>query len=292
MTGLAVVLVLISALFHASWNLLVRRSDTPELSNWMMASSGAILSSPIALYLLVTSPPDPVGWWFVAGTIALHIAYFFTLGRAYKHGDLSLVYPIARGLGLVLIPIVGVTVLAESVSLMAGIGIAAIFIGVVTIGSSSGKGLKIWLKPRSFLADRGVVFAVLTGVLIASYSTLDKRGVEHVEPIFYMFTLSLGGSLGILPILSTTYSRSDFRAEFRARWKLGLVGGAFQFLAYGLVLSAFRLSPVSYIGPFRELGIVFGVLMAVLILKESVTRNRALGAIAIGIGAILVAIAP
>ena len=129
-------------------------------------------------------------------------------------------------------------------------------------------------------------------MLIASYSTLDKRGVEHVEPIFYMFTLSLGGSLGILPILSKTYSRSDFRAEFRARWKLGLVGGAFQFLAYCLVLSAFRLSPVSYIGPFRELGIVFGVLMAVLILKESVTRNRALGAIAIGTGAILIAIAP
>jgi len=292
MTGLAVVLVLISALFHASWNLLVRRSDKPELSNWMMASSGAILSSPSAIYLFVTNPPDPVGWWFVAGTIALHIAYFFTLGRAYKHGDLSLVYPIARGLGLVLIPIIGVTVLAESVSLMAGIGIAAIFFGVVTIGSSSGEGLKIWLKPRSFLADKGVVFAVMTGVLIASYSILDKRGIEHVEPIFYMFTLSLGGSLGILPILSRTYKRTDFAAEIKSRWKIGLLGGALQFLAYGLVLSAFKLSPVSYIGPFRELGIVFGVLMAVLILKERVTRNRALGAIVIGTGAILVAVAP
>jgi drug/metabolite transporter (DMT)-like permease len=258
----------------------------------MMASFSAIVSSPIAIYLLVTNPPDPIGWWFIAGTIALHIAYFFTLGRAYKHGDLSLVYPIARGLGLVLIPIVGVTVLEESVSLMAGIGIAAIFLGVVTIGSSSGKGLKIWLKPRSFLADRGVVFAVMTGVLIASYSTLDKRGVEYVEPIFYMFTLALGGSLGILPILSRTYARTEFVSEIKSRWKIGLIGGALQFLAYGLVLSAFRLSPVSYIGPFRELGIVFGVLMAFLILKERVTRNRALGAIAIGTGAILVAIAP
>ena len=292
MTGLAIVLVLISALFHASWNLLVRRSDKPELSNWMMASFSAIVSSPIAIYLLVTNPPDPVGWWFVAGTIALHIAYFFTLGRAYKHGDLSLVYPIARGLGLVLIPVVGVTVLSESVSLMAGIGIAAIFLGVVTIGSSSGEGLKIWLKPRSFLADRGVVFAVMTGVLIASYSTLDKRGVEHVEPILYMFTLALGGSLGILPILSMTYARADFVSEIKSRWRIGLIGGVLQFLAYGLVLSAFKLSPVSYIGPFRELGIVFGVLMAFLILKERVTRNRALGAIAIGTGAILVAIAP
>ena len=71
-----------------------------------------------------------------------------------------------------------------------------------------------------------------------------------------------------------------------------MVGGTLQFLAYGLVLSAFRLSPVSYVGPFRELGIVFGVIMAALILKESITLSRGLGAGAIGTGAVLVAIAP
>ena len=292
MTGLAVVLVLISAFAHASWNTMVRRSDSPELTNWMMLSSGAVLASPFALFLLITRPPDPIGWLFVAGTVALHIAYFFTLGRAYKHGDLSLVYPVARGLGLALIPIIGVTVLAETVSVFAAMGIALIFIGVVTVGSSTGGGLKIWLKPRSMLSDRSVVFAVLTGVLIAAYSTFDKRGVEHVEPIFYMFTLTLGSSLGILLLIGRNYAKQDFTAEFRKHWKIGLAGGVLQFAAYALVLSAFRLSPVSYIGPFRELGIVFGVVMAVLILKESVTLNRAIGAGAIGTGAIVVAIAP
>jgi drug/metabolite transporter (DMT)-like permease len=292
MTGLAVVLVLISAIAHASWNLMVRRSDTPEITNWMMATSGALLASPIALYVFFTNPPDPIGWVFIAGTVALHIAYFFTLGRAYKHGDLSLVYPIARGLGLVLIPVIGVTVLRESVSPLAVLGIVSIFIGVVAIGSSSGSGLRIWLKPRTLIADRGVIFAVMTGILIATYSTLDKRGVDHVEPVFYMFTLSLGGSLGILPIIGRTYTKLDFTTEIRSRWKIGLLGGALQFTAYGLVLTAFRLAPVSYIGPFRELGIVFGVLMAVLILKESVTRNRVIGAAAIGGGALIVALAP
>lgn len=292
MTGLAVVLVLISAFAHASWNMMVRRSDSPELTNWMMLSSGAVLASPFALFLLITRPPDPTGWLFVAGTVALHIAYFFTLGRAYEHGDLSLVYPVARGLGLALIPIIGVTVLAETVSVLAATGIALIFIGVVTVGSSTGGGLKIWLKPRSMLSDRSVVFAVLTGVLIATYSTFDKRGVEHVEPIFYMFTLTLGSSLGILLLIGRNYAKQDFTAEFRKHWKIGLAGGVLQFGAYALVLSAFRLSPVSYIGPFRELGIVFGVVMAVLVLKESVSLNRAIGAGAIGTGAIVVAIAP
>jgi len=292
MTGLAVVLVLISALAHASWNLLVRRSDSPELANWAMLSSGTVLAAPFAIFLLITRPPDPIGWLFIAGTVALHIAYFFTLGRAYRYGDLSLVYPVARGLGLALIPIIGVTVLAETVSMLAAIGIAAIFIGVITVGSSSVDGLKIWLKPRALLADRSVAFAVLTGLLIATYSTFDKRGVTHVEPIFYMFTLTLGSSLGILLLIGRNYSKQDFADEFRNHWKTGLAGGVLQFAAYALVLSAFRLSPVSYIGPFRELGIVFGVIMAVLILRESVTLNRAIGAGAIGAGALVVAIAP
>ena len=292
MTGLAVALVLISAIAHASWNLIVRRSDKPELTNWMMATCGALLASPIAMYLFVTNTPDQAGWWFILGTVILHIAYFFTLGRAYKYGDLSLVYPIARGLGLVLIPVVGVTVLDESVSILAGFGISAIFTGVVMVGSSSGTGFRAWLKPRSMFADRGVLFALITGILIAAYSALDKRGVEYVEPIFYMFCLSLGGSVGVLPLIARSYASSEFIMEIRTRWKIGLLGGFCQFLAYTLVLSAFRLSPVSYIGPFRELAILFGVVLAVVVLKERVTRSRAAGAMAIGLGSLVVALAP
>ena len=292
MTGLAVALVLISAIAHASWNLMVRRSDKPELTNWMMATCGALLASPIAVYMFVTNSPSPVGWWYILGTVILHIAYFFTLGRAYKHGDLSLVYPIARGLGLVLIPVVGVTVLGESVSILAGFGIIAIFTGVVMVGSSSGAGFKAWLNPRSLFADRGVLFALATGMLIAAYSALDKRGVEYVEPIFYMFCLTLGGSVGVLPIIARSYVKREFIVEIQTRWKIGLLGGMCQFLAYTLVLSAFRLSPVSYIGPFRELAILIGVVLAFMVLKERVSRGRAAGAVAIGLGSLVVALAP
>jgi len=292
MTGLAIVLVLTSAVAHASWNLMVRRSETPELTNWLMAGSGAVVVAPIAVFMWMENPPDMVGWLFIAGTIALHIGYFFTLGRAYKYGDLSVVYPVARGLGLALIPLLGVTILAESVSTLAAVGIAAIFIGVITVGSSSSKGMRVWSQPKTLLADRGLIFAVMTGVLIATYSVFDKRGVDYVEPVLYMFMLQLGSFAGLVPLLGREYTVGEFTQEIRTRWKIGLVGGTLQFLAYGLVLSAFRLSPVSYVGPFRELGIVFGVIMAALILKESITLNRGLGAVAIGTGAVLVAIAP
>lgn len=292
MTGSAIALVLIAALCHASWNLLVRRSPIPELANWFMAFLGGVLALPFAIYYLATDPPSSIGWVFVFGTIVLHIGYFFTLGRAYKHGDMSVVYPVARGLGLALIPVFGVLILNESVSAYAALGIAAIFAGVIIVGASSPSGLKIWLHPRALLADRGVAFAIATGLLIASYSNWDKRGVEYVAPLLYMFTVQLGGSLGILPILRRSYGVNDFKVEFKRRWKIVIAGGALQFTSYGLVLTAFTIAPVSYVGPFRELAIVFGVLLAAFVLKESVGRTRIVGATAIGLGAVIVALAP
>ena len=292
MSGTAVVLVLLAALCHASWNILVRKSPVPEITNWFMAFLGGVVVLPFASYLLVTKAPSATGWIFVVGTIILHIGYFFTLGRAYKHGDLSVVYPVARGLGLVLIPVFGVLILKESVSIHAALGIAAIFLGVVVVGASSSEGLKVWLRPRALLADRGVMFAIATGILIASYSNWDKQGIEYVEPLLYMFMVQLGGSLGILPILRRSYNISDFSDELRNHWRVAIAGGLLQFSSYGLVLSSFRIAPVSYVGPFRELAIVFGVLLAAIVLKESVGSNRIAGAATIGVGAIVVALAP
>jgi len=292
MTGTAVILVLIAALCHASWNLLVRRSPVPELTNWFMAFLGGVLALPFAVYYLIIQPPPPIGWLFIFGTVVLHIGYFFTLGRAYKHGDLSIVYPVARGLGLALIPVIGVLVLNESVSLMAVIGIIAIFLGVIIVGASSSEGLSVWLRPRTLLADRGVAFAVATGVLIAGYSNWDKQGVVYVAPLLYMFTVQLGGSVGILPMLRRSYSMDQFYSEFRSRWKVSVAGGIFQFTSYGLVLTAFTIAPVSYVGPLREMAIVFGVLLAAFVLKETIGPVRIIGAGAIGVGAVIVALAP
>ena len=292
MTETAVILVLIAALCHAAWNLLVRRSPFPELTNWLMAFLGGVLAIPFAIFYLITEPPETIGWVFVIGTILLHIGYFFTLGRAYKHGDLSIVYPIARGLGLALIPVIGVLVLHEAVSGIAVFGISAIFFGVIVVGASSTDGLKLWLHPRNLVADRGVAFAVATGLIIAAYSNWDKQGVKYVAPLLYMCMLQLGGSLGILPIVLRTYSNSQISSEFRKRWRIGVIGGLFQFTAYGLVLTAFTISPVSYVGPLREIAIVFGVLLAAIVLKERIGSIRIIGAALIGTGAVIVAVSP
>lgn len=292
MTGVAILLVVISAFAHASWNLLAKRAGNPELANWWMATAGAVLMLPTAIVLLVLDAPGRTGWAFIAGTIALHILYFFTLGRAYRYGDLSVVYPVARGLGLTLIPVLGVGLLGETVSLMAALGISLVFAGIVAVGLSSGQSERARKGLLLSMFDRGVLFALATGVLIGSYSVLDKRGVEHVTPVLYMFFLSAGGSLGTLALIHRGYSRVQFRAELAAHWRTIVTGGLLQFLAYALVLSAFRLSPVSYVGPFRELAIGIGVVLGALVLKERVTRGRAIGAGSVALGAAVIALAP
>ena len=292
MTGAAVLLVVISAFAHASWNLLARRASTPEVFTWWMAFASAAIMLPVAAVLLTLDPPPAVGWAFIGGTIGLHIFYFFTLGRAYRYGDLSLVYPIARGLGLMLIPVLGVLVLGETVSWVAGAGIALIFAGIVAVGASSGNGKGGRVTPLSLLRDRGVVFALMTGALIGVYSALDKEGVQHVTPVLYMFFLSAGGSAGMLALISRSYERAQFRLEFRKHWRAIVTGGLLQFAAYALVLSALRLSPVSYVGPFRELAIGIGVLLGAVVLNERVTRWRAAGAGLVVAGAVVIALAP
>ena len=251
MTGAAIVLVLISAFAHATWNLLAKRATRPEVFTWWMTAAGSTIFLPVAIYYFVTDPPSAAGWGYIAATVALHTGYFFSLGRAYKHSDLSLVYPVARGLGIALIPILGVTIIGETVTWPAAVGAAFIVGGVLSVGLSGGPpGSSMRLVKRAF-SDIGARYAVATGLIIAAYSIVDKQGVQHVPPLLYMFCLSTGGGLGMLALIWRSYTPGDFAAEFRAHRKEVVLGGLFQFAAYGLVLSALRLSPVSYVATIQ-----------------------------------------
>lgn len=271
---------------------MAKRAGTPELANWWMATSGAVIMLPAGIVLLLLNVPSGTGWAFIGGTIGLHILYFFTLGRAYRYGELSIVYPVARGLGLTLIPVLGVVALNETVSAQASVGIGLIFTGIIAVGLTSRTGTGFSGGVRGLLSDKGVMFAIATGVLIGSYSVLDKRGVEHVTPVLYMFFLTAGGSLGTLALIHRGYSRAQFTGEFRAHWRTIVAGGMLQFLAYTLVLSALRLSQVSYVGPFRELAIGAGVVLGAIVLKEHLSRGRIAGASSVVGGAIIIAFAP
>jgi drug/metabolite transporter (DMT)-like permease len=128
--------------------------------------------------------------------------------------------------------------------------------------------------------------------VIAVYSAVDKRGVSHVTPFLYMYFVSAAGSLGMFPFVWRAFKRADLAREWRSHRVSIVAGGLLQYAAYGLVLSAFEIARVSYVGPFREIGIVVGVLLGAIVLRERFGRGRVLGAVIVALGAALVALAP
>lgn len=286
---------------------MVRRASRPAVTTGLMAVTSAILVLPLAIYLLIVDFPSGTGWWFILATIVLHIWYFATLGYAYNTGDLSIVYPVARGLGLAIIPILGVFVVGESMSWPAAVGAALIVTGLVFVAMSDIETATIkrtvrswWILVRKWRAVKRFraqvrpawMLAILTGLVIGIYSVVDAQGVKHVQPALYMFFLQLGGGLGMMAIQSRLETRDAFIDEARSHWKILVVGGLLQFAAYTLVLTALTFSPVSYVGPFREISILVAVAYGAVVLKERVSPARALGAICIAGGGVTIALAP
>ncbi len=286
---------------------MVRRATRPAVTTGLMAVASAILVLPLAIYLLIVDMPGIVGWGFIAATIALHIWYFATLGYAYNTGDLSIVYPVARGLGLAIIPILGVFVVGESMSWIAALGAVLIVSGISCISISDIEPATIKRTARAWLLALGNwrvikrfrqlmrpawLLAILTGICIGVYSVVDAQGVKHVQPALYMFFLQLGGGMGMIAIQSRLETKEAFVDEARRHWKILIFGGLLQFAAYTLVLTALTFSPVSYVGPLREISILIAVGYGAIVLKEKVTPIRALGAVCIASGGATIALAP
>jgi drug/metabolite transporter (DMT)-like permease len=291
MTGLSLVLVLFSSLAHSTWNLLLKRSSDKEVFVWWLLVAGSVLLAPLGIALFWFNPIPAPGWWLVFTTTGLHILYFVLLGRSYARGDLSLVYPIARGMGPMLVPLLAVLVLGESIAPPAILGVVTIVIGIYVV-SWWGNFSRLLRQPLSFLKDSGTRYAVLTGLTIAVYALVDKRGVAHVQPFLYMYLMTLGCALGLAPYILRNRGLASVRREWRLNALPILAAGLLTFTAYGLVLTAFSHSRVSYVAPAREVGIVIGVLMGVLILKEPFGRGRLLGSSFIVLGLILIAVSP
>jgi len=291
MTSLSLGLILLSALAHSTWNFLLKQSGDQEVFVWCLLVSASVLLAPLGAVLFWLHPFGITGWWFVLATIVLHIFYFVLLGRGYALADLSLVYPIARGVGPMLVPILAVLILRETIAALAIVGIAAIVTGIFTV-SWSGQFHRLLREPLTVLRNPGTRYAALTGLTIAIYAIVDKTGVSHVQPFLYMYLMTLGSALGLSPYILSRSGRGAIGREWRLNLRPILVAGLLTFLGYGLVLTAFSLSRVSYVAPAREVGIVIGVLMGVFILKEPFGKARIIGSSIIVAGLLLIALSP
>ena len=209
MSGRALALVLCAAAIHATWNALAKRARHPLAFLWSAMAVATLALAPLGLRHLPEGGVPAGAMPFLAATILIHVVYFYALARGYASGgDLSLVYPISRGLGVALVPVVGLAVLDERPSLLGGLGVALVVIGIVAI-SLAGKGL------RGSLFGRGTGWALLTGLTVAAYSLVDKVGVTRLHPVPYLVILGAGMSLLLGP--AALRARGALAEEWRVK---------------------------------------------------------------------------
>ncbi|HQY92069.1 DMT family transporter [Caldilinea sp.] len=282
MTLFSLGLVLISALLHALWNLLAKRAQGGAAFTWLFSALTAPLWAPIvAIYVLFWQPQlSWIGALFILGSAIIHVGYFLFLQRGYRTGDLSVVYPLARGTGPLLSMIGAVLLLGERPSLLAVAGALFVIIGVFFIAGGA-------QMVRARRAAAGVGYGLLTGLLIATYTLWDKTAVSTilVAPLLLEYGSSIGRTLLLTPL--ALRRRAEVVYEWRThRWEaLGIA--LLSSLAYILVLTALITAPVSYIAPAREVSILFGALLGTWLLKEGDTWQRLVSAGLMVIGIVL-----
>jgi drug/metabolite transporter (DMT)-like permease len=290
-TTLALILVLLSAVAHATWNFLAKRATNQEVFIWWMLISISVLLLPLAAILIWRYPILYPGWWFIFGTVVLHVLYFVFLGRSYTYADLSLVYPVARGMGPALVPVIGALVLKEIITTLAIVGIISVVLGIFTV-SWWGQFQKVFHDPLRFFREAGARYALLTGLVIAAYTVWDKMGVSYVNPFLYMYFLVLGSALFLTPYVCRIHGTKAIRIEMKGKTVSIIISGLLMFIAYGLILLALQFSRVSYIAAAREVGVVIGVLFGTLMLGEPFGKGRVLGSCLIVFGLVLISLAP
>ncbi len=283
MTLLALALLLCSAVLHATWNLFAKRAGGGAPFIWLFNALSAALYAPLALGIVLIECPHigPTEVGFMVGSMALHLAYFLVLQRGYRQGDLSLVYPLARGTGPVLSTTAAIILFAERPSPLAICGAVLVALSVFILTSSGG--LRAIATART-----AVLYGLLTGTIIAGYTLWDKYAVSTllIPPLLFDWANSYGRMLFLTP--HALRNRAAIAHEWRAHRREALVVAVCSPLAYILVLSALVFTPVSYVAPAREISILIGTLMGARLLAEGDARRRliAAGGMVLGVAAL------
>ncbi len=280
MTAFALVLILAAAVIHASWNYFLKRSGGGTVFVWLFASLSALIYAPLAAGIIWWQKPD-FGWIHYSlmfASAAVHTAYYMLLDRGYRSGDLSVVYPLARGTAPLITMLCAVLLLHERPTLLAVAG--ALFIGCGAIVLTG--------DPRKLRGSgnlHAVGYALLTGCMIATYTLVDKVAVAAwlIPPLVQDWAANLGRVVLMTPM--ALRKRAEIPATWRRARKEIVAVALLCPLSYILVLTAMVFTPVSYVAPAREISILVAALMGTQLLAEGdVTRRlAAAGAMVVGI---------
>lgn len=266
--------VLFAALCHASWNTLLKIRLDPFAANALITVASGVIAAAALPFVGIAAV---VSWPWLVASIILHLAYYYGLTEAYRTGDLSQVYPIARGAAPLMTALVSTNVLGESIGLFGWIGILSLVSGVFLLSIRGGRDI-------TRIDRRAVGFAFFTAVTICGYSLTDGIGARvSGNPHAYAVMLFLfdGACMAVVALWRRGQS---ILTEARIYWKTGLAGGALSVASYWIAIWAMTVAPIAIVAALRETSVLFAAVIAVVVLKEPLRPARVVAAVMIVAG--------
>lgn len=290
-TASAVALLLVSSFIHALWNLLLKKAGGRLTFLCLFLVMIPLLYAPLTVWLIRDATVTPTAMWCAVASGLLYALYFAALAESYKHGQLSIAYPLSRGTGMMLTPIWAVPLLHDRLTALGVAGIGCLLASVVMVHLPElDKHERDWSRIIHHPSTRAALF---TGVMTSVYSILDKIGVGAIEPkthapALYTYFAYAACAAWLLPYALTRHSMNDLRAEWRAHRRSIVAVAALCFLAYLLAMMAIRVSPISYVVPLRVTAVWFGVLLGTGVLNEGgrSVKLQAAALMMVGVGLI------
>lgn len=250
-------LVLLAALLHAGWNALVKIQGDRLIVMASITLFGSVFS---LFFVPFAAFPAPPSWPWLGAAIILHTAYHLFLPKAYDHGDLGQVYPIARGSAPLLVAIGAFVFAGEHLSWLGMVGVLCLASGVMALTFERGTGL--WNKPKA------ITYALMTGVMIASYTVVDGMGVREAGAVLgFAVWLTLGDGL-LTFLIVYLWKGKETLVAVRRNLRIGFMGGTMQVAAYWIIIWALASAPMASVSALRETSVLFAAIISTFLLRE------------------------
>lgn len=276
-----IALVLLAAVLHASWNALVKSGgDRLVVLSLVMVTPGVL--SALAIPFVI--PPEAASWPFLLASVLIHYVYYGALFWAYEHGDLSQVYPIARGSAPLLVAVGAWLLAGETLSSAEWLGVLVVSAGIVSLAWRRGGWQSAAWRDGELKA---LGFALLTGLTIAGYSVADGMGVRRAGSELGYILWLLAAETPPLIGWALWRRRGRWRSAFTPYLKRGFAGGLLTGIAYGIVIWCMSLGPMAHVVALRETSVLIAAAIGTLLLKEPFGRHRIAAAAVVAAGAVL-----
>jgi len=275
--------VLLAALLHASWNAMIKGGGDVLLDTAAIVVGAGLVAAP---FLLVVPAPAPASWPYIAASVATHVAYYYLMINAYRTGDLSIVYPLMRGVAPLLTGIIAIVWMRERPGVVAWFGMGLISLGVIALAFRPTR-----IGPALQGHGRAVGFALANAGVIACYTIIDGSGARLAGDAWaYIAWLFVLDAIPFTAYMLVTRG-SSFAYALAARSRRGLLGGGLSAAAYAISVWAMTEAPVALVASLRETSVLFATLFGARLLREHLTPRRWTGAFAVVLGAVTLKLA-